>query len=141
MRIFTYTLCALLAACGSDANEIEQSGALSPIPKTYEELNAKLGDSLNWKMKAEAYPDTFRQLGRAAFNRANNKMPWAHIAAATSNKCSQVADIDLSETSTPNKLIWLADCMNGMRVWIDEEQADFAKEAWPEALAKTGVVQ
>lgn len=136
MRILKYTLCSLLVGCGSNADEMAQTATIYPKPASYKELLPKLGSDVGWQMKSVDYPQTYEQLGSDGFDKANEFMPWAHVAAALSQDCDKVDSIDISETSRADRLIWFADCMNGGRILVNQQDALSAMNNWPLALDK-----
>ena len=136
MRILNYALCSLLVGCGSNTDEMVPTATIYPTPTSYEELLPKLGNDVGWKMKSVDYLQTYEQLGSKGFDKANEFMPWAHVAAALSQDCDRVDSIDISETSSADRLVWFADCLNGSRILVNEQEAQNARNNWPLALDK-----
>lgn len=101
-----------------------------PVPTTLDELRAKTGSAWDYRMKPADYPDTFAKLGEAAFNRANDLSRWAAAVAAESADCDRAGSSDVSDISTRSRLRFFVDCDNGVRIWVNEGDAEDARARW-----------
>lgn len=129
---FTATISAavcavLLSACGGDQtaqpSAAETSSVLQPV--TLAELEQRIGEDAVLPMTRDKYPDTFRKLGASQFRRANDLTRWAALAAAEHRgMCDSVALIAVSDAATRDQIIWFADCDNGQRIMINDDQAE-----------------
>ena len=73
-------------------------------------------------MKPDAWQDTYDRLGQSAFDRANRLAPRAAIEAAKRGGCDKVTYLGLSMAATTARLAWFADCENGGRIQISEDE-------------------
>lgn len=116
------------------SDEPESSEAIPPfqypVPATFDELRAKAGSAWDYQMDPADYPDTFAELGEAAFDRANDLSRWAAAVAAESADCDHAGSSDVSNTSTRSRLRFFVDCDNGVRIWVDQGEAEAARARW-----------
>lgn len=124
-----------LAGCGS-------GGAVQPVAMdTLEALEARVAVDAVMLMDRASFRDTFAKLGAAQFKKANDMMHWAAIAAvAQGDACDRVAMVNVSDRSTRAKIVWFVDCENKQRVFIDQRQADEAKQRYGNSTSKIGRV-
>lgn len=120
--------------------------------QTLEGLQAKVSGDAVLLMERADHKDTYSKLGKVQFELANSLTRWAAIAAAESDACSQVETVAVSTEAKRDQIRWFADCANGERFMISQEQAQAAQgrydpaaseeakalaEATPEALPKS----
>lgn len=92
---------------------------------------SKIQKGADSPMTQESYPKTYKTWGRAYFNRLNEMMPKVALKAAESDKCDMVTWVGLSDSrSTPKKeAVFFADCKNGERFYISENDLKTDKKA------------
>jgi hypothetical protein len=95
-----------------------------------EGFKAKIRDAALADVTEEHYPELYKLLGEDAVGRANNLSQWAAIVAAEHSLCDQLEILEVSSKSTPAKIEWFADCTNGKRFQITEEEAADAQRRW-----------
>lgn len=106
-------------------------------------LKAKIGpdaiEEMNYNDREfrEAYP----KLGRRQFAQSNELMPWAAVAAAESEQCSQVEGVTPWARATAQAMSWNVVCMRDGRYQdsfnITPEQAQAVRDKYdPDATAE-----
>ncbi|MBN8484352.1 MAG: hypothetical protein J0L50_06190 [Sphingomonadales bacterium] len=125
-------LAMLAASCGSEE-------AVQPVATdTIEALEARVAGDAVMLMDRESFGDTYAKLGAGQFQNANDLMHWAAIAAvAQGNRCNRVAMVNVSDRSTRDNIVWFVDCENKERVFIEQRQAEDAKQRFDNAASKT----
>ncbi len=127
LLIFGLYSCAAEEPATSNVEPAKEatSTASAPLrPTTLAELEAKVAPDAVSLMTREHYPKTFAKLGSRQFDVANDLTRWAALAAAEhGGMCDRVNLIDVSDRATRSSIVWFADCANGQRVMIDQEQA------------------
>lgn len=94
-------------------------------PITRAELEAKVAPDAVMLMKRSDYPKMYAKLGARRFAAANGLTRWAALAAAEhGGMCDRVSMVNLSDRTSRASIVWFADCANGQRVMIDQEQAE-----------------
>lgn len=121
-----------LAACGSGE-------AVQPVATdTREALEARVAGDAVMLMDRESFGDTYSKLGAGQFQNANDLMHWAAIAAvAQGNACDRVAMVNVSDRSTRDNIVWFVDCNNKARVFIEQSQAEDAKQRFDNPTSET----
>ena len=148
---FIVYLCSLsgeaqkTAQSTSNTEETKEIVSLqSKSPEVKEEkkidLASKIQKGADSPMTQESYPKTYKTWGKAYFNRLNEMMPKVALKAAESDKCDMVTWVGLSDSrSTPKKeAVFFADCKNGERFYISENdlKTDKKAESVKESTAK-----
>lgn len=123
-------LAMLAASCGSEE-------ALQPVATdTREALEARVAGDAVMLMDRGSFGDTYAKLGAGQFQYANDLMHWAAIAAvAQGNVCDRVAMVNVSDRSTRDNIVWFVDCDNKGRVFIEQSQAEDAKQRFDSATS------
>jgi len=106
-----------------------------------EQVTSKLDPAAVSLMTKADYSKTYKKLGKAQFDTANDLTRWAALAAAESEQCPKVELVAVSDKAARKQIVWFADCSNKERFIITEEQARATRDrldpaASPEARAK-----
>ncbi|MFB0613703.1 hypothetical protein [Aurantiacibacter poecillastricola] len=105
---------------------------------TREALEARVAGDAVMLMDRESFGDTYSKLGTGQFQTANDLMHWAAIAAvAQGNACDRVAMVNVSDRSTRDNIVWFVDCDNKARVFIEQREAEDAKQRFDSATSET----
>jgi len=100
---------------------------------TLASLETKIGKGAVTVMHKSDYDKTYAKLGQEAFDRANALVKWAAITAVISDSCNRLEIIDISDQSTVEQLQWFADCQNGERFQITQQQAEQTRDRFANA--------
>ena len=118
---WTFAAGIMMAGVFACAQQMPEAGA--PEPRTLAQLEAKVSGDAVLLMERADHQTTYSRLGQAQFERANELMRWAALAAGESDACSQVDIVAVSDQATREQIKWFADCANGERFMISQEQA------------------
>lgn len=129
----------IIGAVSCSTDEPTQNAA--PAKSKLEQVSEKLDpDAVSLMTKAD-FSKTYAKLGKAQFDNANDLTHWAALAAAESDQCPKVDLVAVSDKATRKGIVWFADCSNGERFFVSEEQARAARDrldpkASPDARTK-----
>lgn len=118
---WTFAAGIMMAGVYACAQQMPEAGA--PEPRTLAQLEAKVSGDAVLLMERADHQTTYGRLGQVQFDRANELMRWAAIAAGESDACSRVETVAVSDQATREQIRWFADCANGERFMISQEQA------------------
>lgn len=123
--IAAVVLAASVTACGGE----EPQSDVTSASDTRASLEARVASDAVFPMDQNDFSDTYAKLGAAQFLKANDLAHWAAIAAvAQGNACDRVAMVNVSDRSTRDNIVWFVDCDNKERVFIEQHQAEEAKQ-------------
>lgn len=67
-------------------------------------------------MTPQAYPKTYEALGKEAFSRANDLVPWAGVVLIEQRICDDVDNVMVSDRSLPTSLVFFGNCLGSDEV-------------------------
>ncbi len=115
----------LLEGCGEESAP-EQTAPQEEAPAkplTLGEYRAKIGEDAVFDAPRSYYPKLYAKLGGKRYADAMELNDWAALQVVMSPDCDELEVIDISDAAARAKLRWFADCKNGQRFYVSEDEA------------------
>lgn len=104
----------------SETQTVEQKEIVQVKEK---DIKSKIPDNVYWMMTKKDFPKAYKQWGQKGLDKINSLAPQVSELVAKSKKCDVLSEVALSDAkSKPKKnIVFFADCKNGERFYISEE--------------------
>lgn len=101
---------------------IKLLAAISIVLISSAQANPKIDDYAVTPVTKAGFPKLYKEWGAKGFKKINSLMPLAAEKAATSSECDKVTMVDISaqRSKAPSKIVFFADCENGKRFYIED---------------------